>query len=822
MGWRFRKYIQIARGIRLNISKKGISFTVGTKGASVNIGKDGAYLNTGIPGTGLYNRQKIYSAKNKKRGNPKTPFTFDKEEMHSNRQDFSKTFEQTSTNKDNSSMPDVVESMDKREKSFDKIYVPKIGYLDPELYDMAFFIVSNQNCNKSLIQNKFSVGEYRISQIVDQLELIGVVKRVSSFRIDVLVKDLNSLELLFERLQTDSVLSPLSNNVEEEQKTEDMQANKDQQCINSNSIQNMGYLDPLLYDVADYLVRKQRGSISQIQRLLASGFRRASHIVNQLEQIGVVKRLPNSELEVLVKDSTSLNSLFDNLKFDGFSENIFGVTKDYCDDVIVIVNSLVKLYQDIKNDESIMYAISDCLPQNYGTKEQKLAILFHADIMKVHQHFGHSLTNLKNREGFAIVLLSSLILGDGYPIDISYGNINKMEDLSKRVSSFFSSISHIFDQYPDENFFFIGQILKRCRRRSFYTRYFTLLYRLFSFIAKVDGSLTNDESLWLNKLLELNPQKENVNIVFNVGGALSDKPGAPKVDSKMEETCKQDSSKEPSKQETCKKESNPTKELNKLIGLSDVKNEINSLSNLVRVQQARKKRGMSVSNISYHCVFTGNPGTGKTTVARIVAEIYKELGVLKKGNLIETDRSGLVGEYVGQTAPKTNAIIDSALDGVLFIDEAYSLVQGGQHDYGMEAISTLLKRMEDDRDRLIVILAGYSKEMEDFINANSGLQSRFNRYIEFPDYTSDELMQIFNYMAKKGDYKLTREASNQVALVIEDAVIHKNSNFGNARFVRNLFEKIIIQQANRIATESEITNEMLVNIEKIDIVNAVK
>lgn len=266
----------------------------------------------------------------------------------------------------------------------------------------------------------------------------------------------------------------------------------------------------------------------------------------------------------------------------------------------------------------------------------------------------------------------------------------------------------------------------------------------------------------------------------------------------------------------------PIEELNNLIGLSNVKAEISSLSNLVKIQQVRKNRGMPVSNVSYHCVFTGNPGTGKTTVARIVAKIYKDLGVLNKGHLVETDRSGLVGEYVGQTAPKTNAIIDSALDGVLFVDEAYSLVQGGQSDYGKEAISTLLKRMEDDRERLIVILAGYSKEMEEFINSNSGLQSRFNRYIDFPDYTTKELLQIFDYMSKKNDYHLSPEASSKIVSVISDAVNHKDEKFGNARFVRNLFEKIITQQANRISIESKITNKMLATIEEIDIINAVK
>jgi AAA+ superfamily predicted ATPase len=449
-----------------------------------------------------------------------------------------------------------------------------------------------------------------------------------------------------------------------------------------------------------------------------------------------------------------------------------------------------------------MNAIADSLPQNFGTTEQKLAALFHADIMKVYQNLGHSTGNLKNREGFAIVLLSSKVIGDGCSLNITYKTINFLKDLSNRVPSIFSSLSHVFDKYPDDNFFFIGQTLNYCRCEDLYTRYFTLLYRLFSVIAKADNTITEKEAAWLNKLMELNHQSHKDEGVFNVGETSNDSITSKVGNSNIE--------------------SNPFEDLNKLIGLSNVKSEISSLSNLVKVQQVRKTRGMSASNISYHCVFTGNPGTGKTTVARIVAEIYKNLGVLKKGHLIETDRSGLVGEYIGQTAPKTNAIIDSALDGVLFIDEAYSLVQGGQNDYGKEAISTLLKRMEDDRDRLIVILAGYSKEMEDFINSNSGLQSRFNRYIEFPDYTGSELIQIFNYIAKKNDYILSDAASTKVKSVIEGAVRHKDLNFGNARFVRNLFEKIITQQANRITAEPKITNEMLAKIDEIDIINAVK
>ena len=260
-----------------------------------------------------------------------------------------------------------------------------------------------------------------------------------------------------------------------------------------------------------------------------------------------------------------------------------------------------------------------------------------------------------------------------------------------------------------------------------------------------------------------------------------------------------------------------SEELDALIGLTTVKQEVNTLRNYIKIQQEREKNGLKPTQVSYHCVFTGNPGTGKTTVARIVAQIYKELGVLKKGHLIETDRSGLVAEYVGQTAVKTNKIIDKALDGVLFIDEAYSLVNGDESDYGREAIATLLKRMEDNRDRLVVILAGYSDEMKAFIDSNPGLQSRFNRYIHFPDYNEDEMFRIFCLRCEKSDYVITEEAKARLMDLLAQSVANKDKNFGNGRFVRNLFEKTVEHQANRLAKMENLTPEMLSRIEKEDV-----
>ena len=258
-------------------------------------------------------------------------------------------------------------------------------------------------------------------------------------------------------------------------------------------------------------------------------------------------------------------------------------------------------------------------------------------------------------------------------------------------------------------------------------------------------------------------------------------------------------------------------ELNSLIGLERVKKDVDSLRNLIKIQAMRKQQGLPNTSVSYHCVFSGNPGTGKTTVARIVAGIYKELGILKKGHLVEVDRSKLVGEYVGQTAPKTNKVIDEALDGVLFIDEAYSLVGEG-NDYGAEAIATLLKRMEDDRDRLVVILAGYTNEIKEFIDSNPGLQSRFNRYIQFDDYSTDELTEIFKRNLRKSRYKIKRDAFEELRNQIERAVISRDKNFGNARYVRNLFEKVVQNQANRLARMDAIDNDDLSIITREDII----
>ena len=253
-------------------------------------------------------------------------------------------------------------------------------------------------------------------------------------------------------------------------------------------------------------------------------------------------------------------------------------------------------------------------------------------------------------------------------------------------------------------------------------------------------------------------------------------------------------------------------ELDALVGLDSVKEEVRKLANMAKIVEQRKKAGLKVAPVSYHCVFTGNPGTGKTTVARIMAKVYRALGILKKGHLVETDRSGLVGQYMGETAVKTGAVIDKALDGVLFIDEAYTLASESGKDYGSEAIATLLKRMEDDRDRLVVIVAGYTSEMRDFISMNPGLKSRINRYIEFPDYSAGELAEMFRRQAKKNQYTLAADADAALEKTMAELTRKRDRQFGNGRFVRNLFEKAIERQAGRLATLPNATAEQLTEL----------
>jgi hypothetical protein len=259
-------------------------------------------------------------------------------------------------------------------------------------------------------------------------------------------------------------------------------------------------------------------------------------------------------------------------------------------------------------------------------------------------------------------------------------------------------------------------------------------------------------------------------------------------------------------------------ELDALIGLDAIKEEVHGLVNYLKMQKAREQFDLPQTSLSLHAVFSGNPGTGKTTVARLFGRILGAMGILKRGHLIETDRSGLVAEYAGQTGPKANKRIDEALDGVLFIDEAYSLVaETGDDPYGQEALQTLLKRMEDDRRRLVVVLAGYPRPMARLLRSNPGLSSRFGRHVVFPDYSAPELGRIFESMARANAYELPAATRAKLLLGFRYLLDHKDEHFGNGRLARNVFERAIGRLANRIAGVAPLTRELLTTLQAEDV-----
>ncbi|NJO80278.1 MAG: AAA family ATPase [Cyanobacteria bacterium RM1_2_2] len=259
-------------------------------------------------------------------------------------------------------------------------------------------------------------------------------------------------------------------------------------------------------------------------------------------------------------------------------------------------------------------------------------------------------------------------------------------------------------------------------------------------------------------------------------------------------------------------------ELNDLVGMENIKEEVKTLANFLKVQKIRQDRGLATTSVSLHSVFCGPPGTGKTTIARLTSRIFQGLGFLKKGHLIETDRAGMVAGYVGQTAKKVDELVNSALDGVLFIDEAYALVpKDSGRDFGQEAIDVLLKRMEDYRGQLVVIVAGYTDEMTEFVESNPGLKSRFNRYFYFSDYAPEELLKIFEKFCEKSHFKLTDATRERLLKLLEELYINRDRTFGNARIVRNLFEKSIELQANRLAVLSSFTDDVLTTLLPEDI-----
>lgn len=358
----------------------------------------------------------------------------------------------------------------------------------------------------------------------------------------------------------------------------------------------------------------------------------------------------------------------------------------------------------------------------------------------------------------------------------------------------------------------------------------TIVMRLANLVAKCDGLTTPDETLTLHNLqqeldLALYPSEESASssnrpviAAGNGGDGPQSVPYAVSSGQKSAATATNHvSPAEPEKPSEQRLEE-ALAELDALIGLDDIKERVRSLSNFLRLQRQREQAGFATMPISLHMSFVGNPGTGKTTVARIVGQILGAMGVLKSGHLVETDRSGLVAEYAGQTGTKTNKLCDAALDGVLFIDEAYSLIDSsGDDSFGREAVQTLLKRMEDDRERFVVILAGYPDEMDQMIRSNPGLSSRINHRLKFEDYSPPDLGSIFEVLCKANEYRLPSGSRHRLLIGLDELHRERDRHFGNGRLARNAFENCVRRLADRIASIVPLTPKLLSELTPSDI-----
>ncbi len=500
-------------------------------------------------------------------------------------------------------------------------------------------------------------------------------------------------------------------------------------------------------------------SVNQEKKNLAYFTDKFKRFVNQKESSATNFDIDASFLEILKNEGDKIQNLADDLNNNKRFSSVIN-------DIVTKTNDAVKFTAEHIILQDIIKVFNKVC--NLTSEENKIATL---------------------RIKFLLAFLFEKLQGNDIISSLSIARINEFvasDSFDKNIEIIKkATLFDLGDTYKNE--FLLPLILKRLKNPHF-SNSAAFLYRIASLIVKADGTVSEEEQEILKKINDkLQHPKEKLQ-------------GVKEVEIDENETLEE-----------------VLEELNQLVGLDNIKGAIAELSNFLKVQKLRESEGLKSVNNSLHSVFMGPPGTGKTTVARLISKIYKHLGYLEKGHLVETDRSGMVAGYVGQTALKVEEIVTVSLNGVLFIDEAYALAKDAKKDFGNEAIEVLLKKMEDHRKELVVIVAGYPDEMKSFINSNPGLQSRFNRYFTFDHYKPTELVSIFELFCKKNDFILASDAKEKLLFIFEKLYEKKDKNFGNARVARNLFEKIIEYQANRIIAIAPITKELLITIIEQDI-----
>lgn len=487
-------------------------------------------------------------------------------------------------------------------------------------------------------------------------------------------------------------------------------------------------------------------------------------------------------------------------------------------------------FRMVKQEASLLYKSLTPLLE----LDAKFADLVLVDLAKVVQICGRASGEITSGEVLAFLVIDALIKKDKEKLDVALNSWEfSQTDRAKYEKSTLQILLDLTQNQPP-NQLILPSILNQLddeKHSNYLEKAVNAIYKFAQVIVKADGDISMQEMEALSQIWQMLHSYQTVN---NYQTALTE--AAAKIMPPKPEQIPPQKLADPTaaivppspekpleiplktEDELAKILEQALAELNDLVGLENIKEEVKTLTNFLKVQKIRQERGLAKTSVSLHTVFCGPPGTGKTTVARIMSRIYQGLGFLQKGHLVETDRAGMVAGYIGKTAEKVDNIVNSALDGVLFIDEAYALApKDAERDFGQEAIDVLLKRMEDYRDRLVVIVAGYTDEMTRLIESNPGLKSRFNRYFYFDDYKPDQLLAIFESMAKKSHFKLTDLTRAKLLKLFEELYVRRDRTFGNARVARNLFEKSIEQQANRLAVLSAFTDEVLTTLLPEDI-----